>query len=866
MNKIYKVLKNSKGISLAVSELAKGRGKKTKSILISATVASALSVLMAGNASAVRVNIDTNQTIKGDNTGTIASGQDTKDEYFIGQNGHLTISDNGKLSMGRIMVGHVDGSTGQLTLDNGHLINTFGDPYFGAEGNANVLITNGGTFTNAGWAVLRVASGVNSNVNLTVTGKGSELNQVKSQDMSIASNGNAVVNVLDGGVINSTRGTFVGHENGKGIINISGKGSAFNTGGMRVGALSADKTGYGEINITNGGAMNVSDGDWGLYNKLAIRNGKVLVDGKDSKLNVMTELVVNQGGNHSSSLTVSNDAVVKTQKGDQSGEDLGITIDKNGVVNIGGEAGKAAEKAGTIDTSKVGLNDGGKLNINHTNTDYDITWDIAGKGDVNVTSGDNLISGHHSYEGKTNITGGSWTAKGENVFSPNSDYNIGKDGSLNLNDHNQTIGSVVNGGTIDLGKNSPDTTLTVNGDYHGDNGKLNIYMDTENGKTDKMVVTGNVTGTTNIDINEIGNGKANNGTINVIEVGGTDGGKWNVVEKADSEFDYTIGRDKDGKLTIEYTNVLSSVTNSPVVASIFGNQLAALNMFRHSAHDRDTSIYVPDSNVWMRYNYDRTKTDLFNGKQSLDMKTSMIEMGVDVLSLDQFKAGVYGGYGHSTIDTKQKHSRRKGDGSVTGYNLGVYGNWNAQTNGEGLFVDTWAQYSWFKHKTSVHLSNIRNYSSKYDGDAVSLSAEVGYGMVMLEGDERNWLLEPHAQVGYTWLNSDKFTFGRAGDVDDINADGAQLRLGARYYGQSTKSGFGVLPFIEANWLYDSSAPEAKVKGKNVESNLGKNFAEVKVGVNGNFTNSLSGYAQLDTRFGSDKYSHIGGQLGINYSF
>lgn len=866
MNKIYKVLKNSKGISLAVSELAKGRGKKTKSILISATVASALSVLMAGNASAVRVNIDTNQTIKGDNTGTIASGQDTKDEYFIGQNGHLTISDNGKLSMGRIMVGHVDGSTGQLTLDNGHLINTFGDPYFGAEGNANVLITNGGTFTNAGWAVLRVASGVNSNVNLTVTGKGSELNQVKSQDMSIASNGNAVVNVLDGGVINSTRGTFVGHENGKGIINISGKGSAFNTGGMRVGALSADKTGYGEINITNGGAMNVSDGDWGLYNKLAIRNGKVLVDGKDSKLNVMTELVVNQGGNHSSSLTVSNDAVVKTQKGDQSGEDLGITIDKNGVVNIGGEAGKAAEKAGIIDTSKVGLNDGGKLNINHTNTDYDITWDIAGKGDVNVTSGDNLISGHHSYEGTTNITGGSWTAKGENVFSPNSDYNIGKGGSLNLNDHNQTIGNVVNGGTIDLGKNSPDTTLTVNGDYHGDNGKLNIYMDTEKGKTDKMVVTGNITGTTNIDINEIGNGKANNGTINIIEVGGTDSGKWNVVEKADSEFDYTIGRDKDGKLTIEYTNVLSSVTNSPVVASIFGNQLAALNMFRHSAHDRDTSIYVPDSNVWMRYNYDRTKTDLFNGKQSLDMKTSMIEMGVDVLNVDQFKAGVYGGYGHSTIDTKQKHSRRKGDGSVTGYNLGVYGNWNAQTDGEGLYVDTWAQYSWFKHKTSVHLSNIRNYSSKYDGDAVSLSAEVGYGMVVLEGDERNWLLEPHAQVGYTWLDSDKFTFGRAGDVDNISADGAQVRLGARYYGQSTKSGYGVLPFIEANWLYDSSSPEAKVKGKNVESDLGKNFAEVKVGVNGNFTNSLSGYAQLDSRFGSNKYSRIGGQLGINYSF
>ncbi|WP_143425965.1 autotransporter outer membrane beta-barrel domain-containing protein, partial [Gilliamella sp. wkB308] len=275
---------------------------------------------------------------------------------------------------------------------------------------------------------------------------------------------------------------------------------------------------------------------------------------------------------------------------------------------------------------------------------------------------------------------------------------------------------------------------------------------------------------------------------------------------------------------------------------------------------------VPDSNVWMRYSYDRTQTDMFNGRQSIDMKTSVIEMGVDVLSLDQFKVGVYGGYGHSSIDTQQKHSKRNGDGSVTGYNLGVYGNWNAQTNGEGLYVDTWAQYSWFKHKTSVHLSNSRNYSSKYNGNALSLSAEVGYGLIVLEGDEKNWLLEPHAQIGYTWLDSDKFNLGRAGKVDNINADGAQLRIGARYYGQSTKSGYGVLPFIEANWLYDSSSPEAKVKGKHVDSNQGKNYAEFKVGVSGSMTKSLSAYAQLDTRFGSDKYSRIGGQLGLNYSF
>ncbi len=866
MNKIYKVLKNRQGISLAVSELARGRGKKTKSVLINATILGALSVLSSGNAFAARVNIDTNQIIKGDDTGTLPNGVVSNDEYIIGQNGHLTISDNGTLKINRIIVAHDVDTSAQFTLDNGHFINSTGDAYLGSQGNANILITNGGTFTNTGWSSLRIGHSSTSNTTLTVSGKGSTINQVNSQDMGIAGDGKAVVNILDGGVINSSRATFVASGNGNAIINIDGEGSAFNSGGMRVGTQSADKDGYGEINVTNGGSLNIADGDAGTYNKLAIRNGKVLIDGKNSQLNVMSEIIVNEGGNHSASLTVANDAAIKTQKGDKSGEDLGIRVDQNGALNIGGEVGKAAEKAGSIDTPKVGLRNGGKLNFNHTNTDYQVGWDIDGNGDVNVVSGDNFISGKHTYEGNTNITGGSWNAKAENVFSEKSNYNVDKKGSLNLEDHNQTIGNLVNGGTIDLGKDSANTVLTVNGDYRGEDGKLNMYVDTEKGESDKLVVKGNTSGKTNIDITEIGRGNSERGKINLVDVVGQDDAIWNIIEKKDSEFDYTIGRDENGKLVIEYTNAFSNVYKSPIVASVFGNQLAALNMFRHSAHDRDTSIYVPDSNVWMRYSYDRTQTDMFNGRQSIDMKTSVIEMGVDVLSLDQFKVGVYGGYGHSSIDTQQKHSKRNGDGSVSGYNLGVYGNWNAQTNGEGLYVDTWAQYSWFKHKTSVHLSNSRNYSSKYNGNALSLSAEVGYGLIVLEGDEKNWLLEPHAQIGYTWLDSDKFNLGRAGKVDNINADGAQLRLGARYYGQSTKSGYGVLPFIEANWLYDSSSPEAKVKGKHVDSNQGKNYAEFKVGVSGSMTKSLSAYAQLDTRFGSDKYSRIGGQLGLNYSF
>ncbi|MCX8577279.1 autotransporter outer membrane beta-barrel domain-containing protein [Gilliamella sp. B3825] len=871
MNKIYKVLKNRQGISLAVSELAKG---KTKSSVSKIAAAIMITAAMSESALAAPIHINSNETIKGNGTGTIQSGQITNEEYSLGSGtngkGRLTISDGGTLSLARILVGRGAGNSGELILDNGHLINAQGVAYFGFQGgDANVLITNGGTFTNTAWASPSIGSEAGSNTTLTVKGKGSAFIQKSKIQVFVGANGNAKVDVIEGGLFDAKNTLLLGFANGTAIFNVIGKDSTLNAATMRIGPEKNVNTGHAELNILNGAKANIGDT---VNGTLVVRNGgKVFVDGTDSALNVVKDISI---GNKSE-ITVSNDAKINTTK-NANGENDGITINEGGKLNVGGKPNEAPQKAGAIDVPVIHFANqdpslpAGELNFNHTNNDYQVGWDIDskanGKGNVNVISGDNFISGKHTYEGNTNITGGSWNAKAENVFSEKSNYNVDKKGSLNLEDHNQTIGNLVNGGTIDLGKDSANTVLTVNGDYRGEDGKLNMYVDTEKGESDKLVVKGNTSGKTNIDITEIGRGNSERGKINLVDVVGQDDAIWNIIEKKDSEFDYTIGRDENGKLVIEYTNAFSNVYKSPIVASVFGNQLAALNMFRHSAHDRDTSIYVPDSNVWMRYSYDRTQTDMFNGRQSIDMKTSVIEMGVDVLSLDQFKVGVYGGYGHSSIDTQQKHSKRNGDGSVSGYNLGVYGNWNAQTNGEGLYVDTWAQYSWFKHKTSVHLSNSRNYSSKYNGNALSLSAEVGYGLIVLEGDEKNWLLEPHAQIGYTWLDSDKFNLGRAGKVDNINADGAQLRLGARYYGQSTKSGYGVLPFIEANWLYDSSSPEAKVKGKHVDSNQGKNYAEFKVGVSGSMTKSLSAYAQLDTRFGSDKYSRIGGQLGLNYSF
>ncbi|MCO6505166.1 MAG: autotransporter outer membrane beta-barrel domain-containing protein [Snodgrassella sp.] len=41
---------------------------------------------------------------------------------------------------------------------------------------------------------------------------------------------------------------------------------------------------------------------------------------------------------------------------------------------------------------------------------------------------------------------------------------------------------------------------------------------------------------------------------------------------------------------------------------------------------------------------------------------------------------------------------------------------------------------------------------------------------------------------------------------------------------------------------------------------------MKIGLNGNFTKSLSGYAQLDGKFGSNNHSNVGAKVGLNYSY
>ena len=91
-----------------------------------------------------------------------------------------------------------------------------------------------------------------------------------------------------------------------------------------------------------------------------------------------------------------------------------------------------------------------------------------------------------------------------------SDIALTNNGTLSINSYsnlfvsgNKTIqlGNLNNNGVIDLVRDdsSADNSLTIDGDYVGGTGsKLNLNVDVENQKADKIIITGNASGSTNV--------------------------------------------------------------------------------------------------------------------------------------------------------------------------------------------------------------------------------------------------------------------------------------------------------------------------------------------------------------------------------
>ncbi|EBO4934423.1 fibronectin-binding autotransporter adhesin ShdA [Salmonella enterica] len=570
-------------------------------------------------------------------------------------------------------------------------------------------------------------------------------------------------------------------------------------------------------------------------------------------------------------------------------------------------------------------------------------WD--GKSLTKLGAGKLTLSGANTYSGDTNVQEGTLWLSGDGTIGEMgsqqavnvaSDATFGgsngttvngkvtNEGTLVFGDSEETgailtlNGDLINMGTLASGSSSstPGNTLYVDGDYTGNGGSLylNTVLGDDDSATDKLVITGDASGTTDLYINGIGNGAQTTNGIEVVDVGGTStsdafvlknevnaslytyrlywnesDNDWYLASKAQSDDDDSgsdvTPPDDDSDVTPsddgdDGGNVTPPDDGGDVapqyradIGAYMGNQWMARNLQMQTLYDREGSQYRnADGSVWARFKAGKAESEAVSGNIDMDSNYSQFQLGGDILAWGNGQQSVTVGVMASYINADTDSTGNRGaDGSqftsssnVDGYNLGVYATWfaDAQTH-SGAYVDSWYQYGFYNN--SVESGDAG--SESYDSTANAVSLETGYRYDIALSNGNTVSLTPQAQVVWQNYSADSVKDNYGTRIDGQDSDSWTTRLGLRVDGKLYKGSRTVIqPFAEANWLHTSDDVSASFDDATVKQDLPANRAELKVGLQADIDKQWSVRAQVAGQTGSNDFGDLNGSLNLRYNW
>ncbi|EJK6405844.1 fibronectin-binding autotransporter adhesin ShdA [Salmonella enterica] len=380
-------------------------------------------------------------------------------------------------------------------------------------------------------------------------------------------------------------------------------------------------------------------------------------------------------------------------------------------------------------------------------------WD--GKTLTKLGAGKLTLSGANTYSGDTNVQEGTlWltgagtigevgsqqavnvssgaTFGGSNGTTVNG--KVTNEGTLVFGDSEETgaiftlNGDLINMGTITSGSSAstPGNTLYVDGNYTGNGGSLylNTVLGDDDSATDKLVITGDASGTTDLYINGIGDGAQTTNGIEVVDVGGVStsdafvlknevnaslytyrlywnesDNDWYLASKAQSDDDDSGGDDSDvtpsdggddggnvtppddggdgGNVTPpddggDGGNVTPPDDGGDVapqyradIGAYMGNQWMARNLQMQTLYDREGSQYRnADGSVWARFKAGKAESEAVSGNIDMDSNYSQFQLGGDILAWGNGQQSVTVGVMASYINADTDSTGNRGaDGS-----------------------------------------------------------------------------------------------------------------------------------------------------------------------------------------------------------
>lgn len=744
---------------------------------------------------------------------------------------------------GEFIVGDGAGSNGTLNVLAGGKL---GDNY-GYNSDPNVLTRGKATVGNDGGAGTINIDGAGiagrNDAPIALFGKGLVIGNGTDAATGKASVG--AVNLLASGKVNSyinydigqayqnyaTRAdldTAVGVNGGTGSITVTGEGAVWYQSGVMqnylypyddsvvatdAGTLRVGKSGSGEITIGEGGEVRVGTASF-------------LAEARQDDDNNSHEY-------YSLIDHLPNGTLV-----------LGEQAGSSGTLSIGGATGQGATASGRLMAQKVEMGAGEAfLRFNHTDLNYVFdqfdaqyldgpsrlsTLSIIGAGTLDAVAGRTIFN-----EDQLSFTGMLLSSSG--IMQVNGDIssataNILGGGTL---EGTGTVGTTINSGIIAPGRTPENSqglassigALTVSGDYIGNDGLLLIdaVLNGDDSPTDKLVITGDTSGSTNVVVTNIdGVGAQTVGGIKIVEVGGTSDGIFNLqgdyvhdgqqavvagayayklyqggvsdtadgdwylrsqlkaVDPVDPDPLYQAGAPvyeayPQALLGLNGVSTLQQRTGNRVWMGT-GNRIVAQGADSigspYAASD-ETGVAINGSGVWGRIEGAHNHIEPHFSTSDTNYSQNILKMqaGIDGALKETENGKLIGGFTVHYAHGKTKANSAHGDGDIStdGYGFGGTLTWYGEN---GFYLDGQGQVTWYRSD----LNSTTGQTTLTDGNH-------GFGYALsLEGGKRfaineAWSLTPQAQLTYSNVDFDTFTDVFGADVSLDRGESLQGRVG-----------------------------------------------------------------------------------------
>ncbi|WP_244429580.1 MULTISPECIES: autotransporter family protein [Bradyrhizobium] len=718
---------------------------------------------------------------------TISSGP----EPVLGVNGPATAT-TGSFAIGST-------GTNTLTIQNGSTLTSTGTANIGTTtGTATVTVTGIGSQ----WivpAVLNVASNtsvgilnINNGASVTAStlrvsptsGRGTvNINNGTLISASISNRANAQMNFDNATLVAS--GASASWISGVGVFNIASGGLTINTGGFNVGVASTSVfSGVGGLTVSGGSIFTLT------------------------AANTYTGQTVIQGG---STLALTGVGAISASSGviaNGTFDISGITATSSSIQSLGG--------SGTVAM--------GTKALTLTNANDTFFGTFQGGAGLTLLSGMETLAGNNAaFTGPTTVQGGTLAVNG----SLGGPLGVLPGGRLQ---GTGTVGTTTNGGVIAPGNSIG--TLTIAGNYTGSGGTLEIesVLAGDASPTDRLVVTGNTSGSTTVRVlNRGGLGAQTIEGIKIVDIAGASngtfalqgdyviGGQQAVVGGA---YAYTLQKNgistpADGDwylrsvlinpppsapagplyqagvpLYENYAQVLLGMNQAPSLQQRVGNRYwgGSEAMARAGVNTAQTAEGSwTQSAFWGRIEGGQSALRPSNTTGSTyDSDEMKVQAGLDGVGLDNTRGrlivGLTAQYGLTTafVNSVFGNGRIRAQGTGVGATATWYGH-------DGFYVDGQAQ-TMFYHS---------DLSSVLAGSVIHGNEGFGYAFGV-EGGKRiaignGFWLAPQAQLAYSKVGFDAFTDRFGALVSLGNADSLLGRLGLSLNHQRTwNDGTGIV--------------------------------------------------------------------------